>query len=374
MNLAIRHIISIILLMLVPFALPAQQKVTLGVMLPLHRNDGDGKRMLEYYRGMLLAAEDLKKQNVSVTIKAWNIPSTADLSTVLRSEVAGTCNIVFGPLYTPQVEEIGDFCRANDAKLVIPFSITGDDVDDNAFIYQVWQSPEELLSASADVFVTRFGDSHPIFIDCKDSKFPKGNFTAKLRSKLDKRGIKYSITSLNSSSAEFSKAFSDDNRNVIVLNSASSPSLNAAMHKLDDVMLSRPGAMISLFGYTEWLMYEKYDLNRFFKYDTYIPTTFYTNTSDWKTRQLERRYEEDFHEPMQTALPRFAISGYDYTMFFVNGWLQFGRTFTGSRWQQPYKAIQSPLKFVRTERGGFRNKCFMLVHYNTNLQIETLSY
>ena len=34
-------------------------------MLPLHKIDGDGRRMLEYYRGLLLGIEDLKKQGVS---------------------------------------------------------------------------------------------------------------------------------------------------------------------------------------------------------------------------------------------------------------------------------------------------------------------
>ena len=40
----------------------AQDTLKVGVMLPLHKIDGDGRRMLEYYRGLLLGIEDLKKQ------------------------------------------------------------------------------------------------------------------------------------------------------------------------------------------------------------------------------------------------------------------------------------------------------------------------
>ena len=36
-----------------------------GVVLPLHNVDGDGRRMLEYYRGLLMACEDLKRRYVN---------------------------------------------------------------------------------------------------------------------------------------------------------------------------------------------------------------------------------------------------------------------------------------------------------------------
>ncbi|MBR6262789.1 MAG: LysM peptidoglycan-binding domain-containing protein, partial [Prevotella sp.] len=34
-----------------------KKEVKVGVMLPLHDNDGDGRRMVEYYRGLLLGAD-----------------------------------------------------------------------------------------------------------------------------------------------------------------------------------------------------------------------------------------------------------------------------------------------------------------------------
>lgn len=52
----------------------AQQKVAasdavkIGVMLPLHDVDGDGKRMVEYYRGLLMACNYLKKKGISTDV------------------------------------------------------------------------------------------------------------------------------------------------------------------------------------------------------------------------------------------------------------------------------------------------------------------
>ena len=38
-----------------------QRAIRVGVMLPLHKVNNDGKRMVEYYRGLLMACDTLKK-------------------------------------------------------------------------------------------------------------------------------------------------------------------------------------------------------------------------------------------------------------------------------------------------------------------------
>ena len=60
--------------------------VKIGVMLPLHDVDGDGRRMVEYYRGLLLACDSLKRQGISTEIRAWNVPIDADIRQTLLTE------------------------------------------------------------------------------------------------------------------------------------------------------------------------------------------------------------------------------------------------------------------------------------------------
>ena len=353
------------------------QKISVGVMLPLNNDDGDGRRMVEYYRGMLLAVEDLKKDKISVDVHAWNVTEDVDAGSQVMNAGAENCDVIFGPLYSSQVMALSAFCRMSDIKLVIPFSITSDEVESNSRIYQVYQSNSELEESAIQAFFNRFGNAHPVFVDCADSKSDKGNFTSQLRKKLEAKGTKYSLTSIKSAQEDFQKAFSIDNQNVVILNSPSSPLLTKVIKMLDKVKENVPSMRISLYGYTEWLMYTAYNNNtdNFFKYDTYIPSTFYYNASHWKTIQLERRYKEEFGEDMmKSALPRFALMGYDHAQFFLRGLLKYGKSFTGSKWQQPSNTVQNPLKFVRTQKGGFRNKTFLLIHYGEGRQIESLSY
>lgn len=348
--------------------------VKVGVMLPLHDVDGDGKRMVEYYRGILMACDALKKQGVSTDIHAWNVPIDADIRTTLLQEGASQCDVIFGPLYSKQVAPLAGFCKAYGIKMVIPFSINGDDVEQNKEIFQVYQSPETLNEAAIKAFLNRFTNVHPIFVDCNDSTSRKGNFTFGLRKQLESKKINYSITNINSTIDQFAKAFVPSKQNVVILNTGRMPQLTQVLNKLDEFDAKYPGAIISLYGYTEWLMYAKYNMERFYKYDTYIPSTFYYNANSAETQALERTYKQWFHQPMQVAMPRFALIGYDHAMFFINGLHTQGKDFASSSRVQNDKPVQTPLRFVRTAKGGYRNTCFQLIHYTFNKQIEAINY
>ena len=356
-------------------AAPMQKKantVNVGIMLPLHDVDGDGRRMVEYYRGILMACENLKQKGISTNIHAWNVPIDADIRTTLVQEGASTCDIIFGPLYSKQVAPLAGFCKTYGIKMVIPFSIMGDDVERNKEIFQVYQSPETLNDATIKAFFNRFKDVHPIFVDCNDSTSRKGIFTFGLRKELERRKITYSITNVNSSLDYFAKAFVPSKQNVVILNTGRSPQLTMVLNKLDELNAKMPGAIISLFGYTEWLMYAKYNLDRFYRYDTYIPSTFYYNPAAPKTVELENRYAKWFHQPMQVAMPRFAITGYDHAMYFIQGINKYGKDFMGNK--VDYQPVQTPLQFVKTAKGGCRNQTLELIHYTFNHQIESLLY
>lgn len=352
----------------------AARTVKIGVMLPLHNVDGDGQRMTEYYRGVLMACDSLKAQGISTDVHAWNVAIDADVEKILADDNARKCDLIFGPLYTNQVKPMADFCRKNNIKLVIPFSISGNDVASNDHIFQVYQSQLQQTNAAVSAFVERFKGGHVVIIDCNDVTSTKGMFTSALRQKLESVGISYSITNLKSSEEMFAKAFSPTKQNIVVLNTSRSPELNLTLAKMNGMKVTRPSLKISMFGYTEWLMYTKVYLDYYHVYDTYIPTTFYYNPLAPKTANLENSYRHWFKSDLRQALPRFAITGYDQAQFFIRGMHKYGSKFTGTKQQSTYVPLQTPLKFYNVKGGGMQNGAFMLVHYKTNNTLESISY
>lgn len=351
-----------------------KRAIRIGVMLPLHNVDGDGQRMVEYYRGLLLACEDLKVQGISTDVRAWNVPMDADIRETLLEKEAARCDLIFGPLYTKQVRPLSDFCREHDIKLVIPFSIESGEVANNGQVFQVYQSAARLNERVIGAYLDRFAGYHPVFVDCNDTTSRKGIFTFNLRKQLEARNIGYNITNLTSGEANFAKCFSTTQPNMVILNTGRSPELNVALAKIDGLKTVHPQLSVSLFGYTEWLMYTKVYLDYFCKYDAYIPTAAYYNPLSAKTRQVENNYRRWFNEEMRAALPRFALTGYDQVSFFCKGLHKYGKSFSGIKTENVHVPLQTPLHFKCVGKGGMQNENLMLIHYKRDRTIESITY
>ena len=85
-----------------PAATPSQvtnpKNLSVGVMLPLHDENGDGRRMVEYYRGVLMAIDSLKHTGLSVDVYAWNVAEEANISKFLNDKNASKCDLIIRPL------------------------------------------------------------------------------------------------------------------------------------------------------------------------------------------------------------------------------------------------------------------------------------
>lgn len=348
--------------------------IRLGVMLPLHDVNGDGRRMVEYYRGVLMACDSLKKQGISVDVHAWNVPEEANIAQTLQDGDAARCDLIIGPLYSKQMAALSDFVARHDVLLLIPFSINAPQVATNRNVFQVWQSPTEVNEATITRFLNQFKNHHPVFVDCHDSTSTKGAFTFGLRRQLEQRHVSYSVTSLRSSEASFAKAFSQTQPNVVILNTGRSPELGVAFTKLNGLGINHPGLDITMFGYGEWLMYTHTHLANLHKYKAYIPSVFYYNPLSSATQRLQQKYRWNFHADMQAMLPRFALTGFDQAYFFLKGLHKYGKTFNGAAGMFGYPPVQTPLAFERYGNGGFRNRALLFVHYTPDYRVETIQF
>ena len=350
------------------------REIRLGIMLPLHNINGDGRRMMEYYRGVLMACDSLKKQGLSIDVHAWNTAEDGNIYKVLEDPAAARCDLIIGPLYSKQMDALSAFVTKHDIRLVIPFSINAPQLTTNRNIFQVYQSQNEQNEAIFTRFIERFKDYHTVVVDCNDSTSKKGPFTFGLRRQMEQRAMDVVVTNLKSSESNFSKAFSLTKPNVVILNTGRSQELGIAFSKINGLKANNPELDITMFGYTDWLLYTKAHLENFYKYNTYIPSVFYYNPLSTGTQQFERKYRQNFRNDMQNTLPRFAITGFDHAYFFLKGLHKYGKSFNGAEGMFGYPPIQTPLKFERFGNGGLRNKTMLFVHYLPEHRVETIKF
>ena len=350
------------------------REIRLGIMLPLHNINGDGRRMTEYYRGVLMACDSLKKQGLSIDVHAWNTAEDGNIYKVLEDPAAAKCDLIIGPLYSKQMDALSVFVTKHDIRLVIPFSINAPQLTTNRNIFQVYQSPTEQNEVIIARFIERFKNYHTVVVDCNDSTSKKGIFTFGLRRQMEQRGMDAVVTNLKSTEANFSKAFSRTKPNVVILNTGRSQELGVAFSKINGLKANEPELDITMFGYTDWLLYTRTYLENFYKYNTYIPSVFYYNPLSVGTQRFERKYRQNFRSDMQSSLPRFAITGFDHAYFFLKGLHKYGKSFNGADGMFGYPPVQTPLKFERYGNGGLRNRTMMFIHYQPEHTVETIKF
>lgn len=348
--------------------------IVLGVMLPLHDKNSDGKDMVEYYRGILMACDSLKQEGISVKVHAWNLSEETDLNALLNEKAVSECDLIIGPYYSKHLETMAGVAADKDIRLLSPFiaNLSGGSSCPNVF--PVLQSDHCFNDVVMSCFLNQFSDYKTVFIDCNDPYSKKGNFTTGLRKKIEASGGSFSITNLNTDDAAFSKAFSRTQPNIVVLNSDRSPQLNVAFSKLNNITLSDETISVSMFGYPEWMNYRIYNLDNYYKFNTYIPATFYLNPLSARTARFEKKYRWNFHEDMKQVLPRFAILGFDHAYFYIKGMKMHGTGFDGSSSSVSYVPIQSPLNFKKTHTGGYQNVSVVFVHYTVDNKIKTIIF
>ena len=351
-----------------------QREIRVGVMLPLHDDNGDGRRMVEYYRGVLMACDSLRAHGISTDVRAWNLAEHSDVQHVLNDPKAADCDLIIGPLYTKQVKALGDFALRHDIRLLIPFSINSNELFDNANIFQVFQNGNQTNNSYVFRFYQRFKGSHVVIIDCNDSTSTKGSFTTVLRRKLEQEGATYSITNLKSSEAKFRQSFSPAKHNVVVLNTSRSQELNVAFAKLNGLKMTSADLQISMFGYPEWLMYIRQHLDNFYKFDTYIPSTYYMSPLSHRAEHFKKKYRWNFHQDMQPYHQHYAVTGFDQAYFMIKGLHMYGTHFTGASGMVGYTPLQTPLHFERIGNGGLQNRAILFVHYTPQNKIETINF
>ena len=352
----------------------ASRPIRLGVMLPLHDKNGDGRRMVEYYRGVLMACDSLRRKGLSLDVRAWNVPEEADIAQTLADPEAARLDVIIGPLYSKQMQKLSDFVARHGILLVIPFSINAPQLVANPNIFQVYQTVTDLDDATAKRACSWFKDYHPVIVDCGDPESSKGTLTAALRKGFEQRGVQYSLTSLSSPSASFAAAFDASKRNVVILNSARAACLETALGKLGVVSSTRRGVQISMLGYAEWLLQAPEHADYFHTYDVYIPTYYYTNMQSTAALRLKQKFRWNFHQDMLPVQPNFALTGFDHAYFFLRGLNKYGKAFDGAEGRFDYDPVQTPLKFVRLGNGGRQNKAYMFVHYKNDRKVEKITY
>lgn len=345
-------------------------------LLPEGIQKSESTRMLEYYEGLLMAVDSLKRQGVSFDLYTYNSgPENASLQSILSRREMQDVNIIFGPLYQQHIQPLAEFAQKKDIRLVIPFTSKDNSVFRNPCVYQINTPQSYLYSEVYDHFLRTFSRLNVIFIEAKEGAKEKADFIKGLKEELRSRSIPMVSLADNSEEASLSAAMRAGYENIFIPTSGSNLTLIKLLPHLTLAVRQHPEMQCHLFGYPEWQTYTKDHLESFFELDTYFYSSFYTNNLLPAASNFTRNYRHWYGKDLEERYPKYGILGFDTGYFFLKGLSQYGSKLEDNLDRLQVNPIQTGFKFQRVNNwGGFINRKVFFVRFTKNYELLKLDF
>lgn len=344
----------------------SQKIVRVGIMLPFKNQEGNvSPRAIDFYRGIVMATDSLRKDGTSFRIYTYNTANTS-INTILNDTIIPHLDIIYGPDDKMMLKVISDFTSSRGTKVIDAFAPTCDVIQSNPNFYIVYAPEDIVANDAANLFDVHFADvkKNVIIVDTKKVAHP---FVAAVKNVSKK--VRFLQTGFTQN--QLASRLSKNKANLLILSSADKESAVDIMEQIAFYKKNNPEYDIRLIGYPEWSEYSAFLADKMHFLDTYVYTSYYNNPLAQKNKDFQKAYKQLFNKDMDATRPVMALFGFDCGYFMLKALARYGRDYAG---QDVYAApLQNAFQFKTFgNSGGMMNHFVQFVHYTTDNKIELI--
>ncbi len=351
--------------------------LTAALVLPLggysEIPDEKSLNFFEFYQGFLLALNDIKKEiphsriilNVIDSDIYDNIENLASKKEFIKSD------IIFGPVYSNQLEALLRFMPGARVPIVSPFDPAGEHLTiNNPNFFQV-STPLHYQQSHIYNGISRLSEVLVISEESgSDSTLIKTS-----KEILDAKGVKYRELSYNILKGreilpEILALLIPEKRNNIIVPSNSEAFVADVLRNLN-LLQTRNGFPISVYGTPRWRGFESIDLNYYHSMNLHITSQYYADYSGSDVKEFVMQFRALYGaEPTP-----YAFLAYDIARFFLGSLLRYGGGFIQQAERLKGNCLQGDFSFIRKEgEAGFTNRAVRELYYRPDYSIEIKSF
>lgn len=350
------------------------QEINIALLLPyMLDNSAPSKSALlytEFYKGLLMAVEELKSDN-NINIFTYDTKNKQEvLNQILSYPEMKKMDLIFTSDDVEQLNIASKFCQENKIYLINTFSLKNDNYNTNPYLFQVNVPQTFMHDVICEWFDNEFNGYEVVFIHKKGSA--KKDFTDDLQSFLTKNNIQQKTIEYQNilSQDAIAEKLEPAKKYLFIPTSGNKSIMSQILPVVKKIKEDRIDLDISVLGYPEWVTYISDWKDYFFATDTYFYSRFFANPKDDKNISFEEDYKKWYGEEMLNATPRFGYLGYDAGSFFLKTLCKYGKDFNNDI--KPHTGLQNSFKFERINNwSGFINKNVYFIHFTPIGKIET---
>lgn len=307
--------------------------VRLAVVLPLLSEGGEGKRVLEFYRGVLLAADALREDGRPVRITAYNEPPAGQGMYAIKTWLARERpHIVLGPLYPAHIAALGEWAAGRrDSWLVVPFSSKVPEVERSPRMVLLNAPQQQADEQSVRLLLGTFAPDAAQVVFVHTAEPDKAAQTVALRGQLLSKGYKIADIHINTSPQSALETLAAGKLNVMVPDASTAEVAEAVAEKLKAIRMLNPALRCALVGYEEWQQRGVLTSEQRREANVYIPVSHVYLPEQRETAALRQAYRRWWNADFMPVRPRMALLGYDAARALLAAMREYGDSWRGEK-------------------------------------------
>lgn len=356
----------------------------IALMLPLTgtNRSAAGNEFIDFYKGALLALEDLKAEGHSATVTLYDTGNSVEKTqNIVTSVEFMDTDLIIGPVFEKEMGPAVQFGEYFGVPVVSPLATMRS--LDSKVLFQMasdagskYDKLRPVLEGDVNIIVVSSGEADDMA------------FAGEIEAELSKSGRNYGRFTIDGK-GNIASLIDWEKPNVMVVLAGNELTVNQALTAISS-SYNRASATrsrraeITVIGNARWANFDgtSIDPNLFFKLNVKFITSYYINRSDPETRRFEVRYLETYGD----FPSRSAFRGYDAVALFAGVLFESGFSFTDRLDRVGATPLDTSYRFVRAGyedrdrgdsdgRGGrkFVNDQWTLVSFSSDYSITTNS-
>jgi len=332
---------------------------------------------LEFYQGVLLALDSLKKQGFDVKINLFDtMRDTMKMAQLLKNPIMKDMDLIIGPFSTELVNQVMTFARENRIFCVSPTAINMESLRNNPYLMQVYSGEINTVKPMVD-FISKQKNTHITLIGNKRD-FDQTLYNAYLN-KLKTVFDESNLTTLRmhpDSLQDLNRFLKKGVMNVVIVPSTDEAFVTIVTAKLNT---SSHNYDVNLYGLASWTKIAGLDLEYLHNLEFRYATAYYIDYSSQQVQRFLQQYRKNYfteptmitgHGGISPNPYQFAFLGYDITYYFVSVLKKYGKDFGRCIPGFCLPMLQSDFLFNRIDtNSGYMNIHFGVYKYSKDYSI-----
>ncbi len=326
----------------------------------------------EFYQGFLIALEDIKREfpGSKLELKVIDTDAYPGISEIVSNGELNNSDLIIGPVYSNQIESVLNYTAGNNIPVVSPVDPASENL--TSVYPNLYQVSTPLIYQQNGIFnrITRFsevavvwekGGSDTSLVNIVHSLFKERS--------IEYREVSYDILSGREILPKLTDMLVQGKINHVIIASNSEAFVSDVLRNLN-LLQSRNGYDISIYGTPRWRGFENVDLNYYHNMKLSISMQYYVDYSNDDVKRFLSRFRALYG----TEPSAYAFQAYDIARFFIGSLLRFGGNFGEYIEQQKVGLLQTDFAFIRKDgEQGFTNSAVRQIIYKPDYSIDLQS-